>query len=93
MLPYTIIGTEDCFYCSQAKSLLMESYSDYEYFDLHRQPFLLTMFKASGYTTIPQIFSPSGKLIGGYEELVAHLEFNNQRSVQMNNSGVTNDPE
>lgn len=93
MLPYTIIGTEDCFYCSQAKSLLMESYSDYEYFDLHRQPFLLTMFKAAGYTTIPQIFSPSGKLIGGYEELVAHLEFNNQRSVQMNNSGVSHDPE
>ena len=52
----------------------MEKYSDYQYFDIVSQPWLREMFKMSKLKTVPQIFSPQGDLIGGYEELEVYVQ-------------------
>lgn len=74
MHPYVIIGQPDCVFCQKAKALLMEKYSDYQYFDLKNNPWLLELFKMSKLKTVPQIFSPEGDLIGGYEELEVYVQ-------------------
>lgn len=73
MNPYVIIGTPKCSYCNQAKSLLMDKYSDYEYYDLNKNPWIKHLFGMSDLKTVPQVFSPEGHLIGGYEDLEVHL--------------------
>ena len=73
MYPYVIIGTPTCSYCSQAKALLMDKYSDYQYFDLEKNPWIRELFKVAKIKTVPQVFTPEGSLIGGYDELVVHL--------------------
>jgi glutaredoxin len=73
MHPYVIIGTPTCSYCQQAKALLMNKYSDYEYHDLTKKPWLLELFKMSNLKTVPQVFSPEGDLIGGYEDLATYM--------------------
>lgn len=74
MYPYVIIGQPNCVFCQKAKALLMEKYSDYHYFDLKTNPWLLELFKMSKLKTVPQIFSPEGDLIGGYEELEVYVQ-------------------
>lgn len=74
MHPYVIIGQPDCVYCQKAKALLMEKYSDYEYHDITVDRWLLTFMKMSKLKTVPQVFTPEGDLIGGYEELEAHIQ-------------------
>jgi glutaredoxin len=74
MYPYVIIGQPNCVFCQKAKALLMEKYSDYQYFDIVSQPWLREMFKMSKLKTVPQIFSPQGDLIGGYEELEVYVQ-------------------
>lgn len=74
MHPYVIIGTPTCSYCQQAKARLMDKYSDYEYYDLTKNPWLLELFKMSNLKTVPQVFSPEGDLIGGYEDLVTYMD-------------------
>ncbi|MFS9669198.1 glutaredoxin family protein, partial [Klebsiella pneumoniae] len=44
MKPYVIIGQPNCVYCQKAKALLMEKYSDYQYYDIVSQPWLREMF-------------------------------------------------
>lgn len=73
MHPYVIIGSPNCSYCSQAKALLMDKYSDYQYYDLEKNPWVLSLFKIAKLKTVPQVFSPEGDLIGGYDDLVVHL--------------------
>jgi glutaredoxin len=74
MEPYIIIGTRKCTYCDQAKSLLIDRYSDYTSYDLDTHPWLKTLFKMTKLKTVPQVFRGSGELIGGYAELKVHLE-------------------
>lgn len=74
MHPYVIIGQPNCVFCQKAKALLMEKYSDYHYFDLQNNPWLLELFKMSKLKTVPQIFTPEGDLIGGYEELEVYVQ-------------------
>ena len=73
MEAYVIIGTRKCTYCDQAKSLLIDRYSDYIYYDLDTHPWLKSMFKMTKLKTVPQVFMSTGELVGGYEELKAHL--------------------
>jgi glutaredoxin len=74
MNPYVIIGAANCIYCQKAKAVLMNKYSDYNYFDLAKEPWIKDLMKLSQLKTVPQVFTPEGKLLGGYEELVAHLD-------------------
>ncbi|WMM95763.1 glutaredoxin [Roseobacter phage CRP-403] len=74
MKPYVIIGQPNCIYCTKAKSLLMDKYHDYQYFDLTVNPWLLELFKMSKLKTVPQVFSPEGDLIGGYEDLEVYVQ-------------------
>lgn len=74
MKPYVIIGQPNCVYCQKAKALLMEKYSDYQYFDIVNQPWIRELFSMSNLKTVPQIFGPQGDLIGGYEELEMYVQ-------------------
>jgi len=74
MKPYVIIGTSKCLYCDKVKSLLVDRYSDYEYHDIDKSPWLRVMFRMTPMTTVPQVFSPEGLHVGGYTDLKAHLE-------------------
>lgn len=74
MSSYIILGTAKCIYCDKAKSLLVDRFSDYTYYDLDKHPWLRVMFKMTVMTTVPQVFSPDGLHIGGYTDLKAHLE-------------------
>ena len=88
MNPYVIIGSPNCVWCSRAKSLLMEKYSDYEYHDLSVNPWLMSLFKVANIKTVPQIFAPSGELIGGYEALEKHLKTHKADKWPYEDSGV-----
>ena len=72
---YTILTRSQCTFCDSAKAFLdgvglqHTSYNVQDY----QNVWLLDLMKKAGLTTVPQVFSPEGKLIGGYTELKAHL--------------------
>jgi glutaredoxin len=37
---------------------------------------ILSLLKKAGYKTVPQIYAPDGKHIGGYEALIEYLKEN-----------------
>lgn len=68
---YTIITRNQCNFCDTAKALLRSRkrlYKTYNIQDVENR-WILTLMKGAGLTTVPQVFSPSGELIGGYKEL------------------------
>ena len=71
-----VYGTEDCVYCSKAKSLLKEKELDFKYYDIVEDD-LLDFMRQRGHATVPQVYfhSPKGEMIhwGGYTDLKARL--------------------
>ena len=71
-----VYGTEDCVYCSKAKSLLTEKELDFKYYDIVEDD-LLGFMRERGHATVPQVYfhSPKGEMIhwGGYTDLKARL--------------------
>lgn len=68
---YHIIGQHNCVYCEYACNKLDELGIPYKYEEinsLHKW-----WFSRVGFTTVPQIWH-YGKHIGGYEDLLQHLE-------------------
>lgn len=61
-----------CGYCTKAKDLFAEHQITPILLDVDR-PVIKDTLKALGHKTIPQIYL-NGKLIGGYDKLVAYLE-------------------
>jgi|TARA_B110000977_G_scaffold190715_1_gene261852 glutaredoxin len=75
-MSYVVIGTDNCGFCTKAKQLLKEKrvvFTDYS-LNSPSSKWLLTLFKQSGMTTVPQIWDSKGHHIGGYNELKEHLE-------------------
>jgi glutaredoxin len=73
---YTLVGTSKCVFCTKAKDLLIEKgvgFTSYS-LDSPSSRWLVTLFKASGMKTVPQIWDGEGNHIGGYTELAQHLE-------------------
>lgn len=70
---YVIIGRDDCPWCDKATDLLDEKDLDYNYLAIEYDKWLVTLMKKAGYTTVPLIFGPDNKVIGGYTELEALL--------------------
>jgi len=71
---YSIIASPSCGWCKRALVLLVENYMDCEIFVHDMQsPELWEEVKSYGWDSIPCIWQ-GGKFIGGYGELVEHLE-------------------
>ena len=70
---YKILGTPVCSFCNQAKELLSSKGLDYEYVDITTDPDSLKIFQDKGFRTVPQIFTDTGEHIGGYQDLLKHL--------------------
>ena len=75
---YTIIYGKYCHWCDKAKDLLDEKGIPYQSFEVGPQEgipnALRGLFRLAGLKTVPQIFDSSANHIGGYEDLVKHLE-------------------
>jgi glutaredoxin len=68
---YQIIGQHSCVYCELACARLEDLDIPYKYRSLN--PRLKRFLRRRGYTTVPQIWR-DGIHIGGYNELVKHLD-------------------
>ncbi len=68
---WVIITRDNCSFCDNAKSLLASSNRQYKVYNVQDtdNKWVLTLLKSSGITTVPQIFRPTGELVGGYAEL------------------------
>jgi len=72
---YTVVTSDGCTFCDQAKEVLLEKGVPYQEFNIttSESRWVLTILNKVGYRTVPQIFDDSGGYIGGYTELVSHL--------------------
>jgi len=68
---WVIITRDNCSFCDNAKSLLQSNNRQYKVYNVQDadNKWVLTLLKSSGITTVPQIFRPTGELVGGYTEL------------------------
>ena len=68
---YVVIARDQCNFCDQAKALLEGASLPYTTYNVQSSSskWVLTLIKRAGMTTVPQIFDPDGKHIGGYTEL------------------------
>ena len=68
---YVVITRDQCNFCDQAKALLKGANLPYTEYNVQSpsSKWVLTLIKQAGMTTVPQIFAPDGKHIGGYTEL------------------------
>ena len=75
-MSYVVVGTDKCEFCTKAKHLLREEGVGFTAYSLSSQSskWLLTLIKQAGMTPVPQIWDSEGSHIGGYTELVQHLE-------------------
>jgi glutaredoxin len=69
---YHIYTQPDCIFCLKAKELLDSLNLPYEEHDISTNENSRRYFKLRGFKTVPQIFE-SGRHIGGYVQLEAHL--------------------
>ena len=72
---YTIVTRNECWFCDAAKNLLEENALPYTQYNVQSDSskWVLTLIKQAGHTTVPQIFAPDGRHIGGYTELKEEL--------------------
>lgn len=72
---WTIYGQPTCSFCKQAKSYLETRGEQVKYIDI-LSPDDIADFQElfPGARTVPQIITPEGKKIGGYDALVALIE-------------------
>lgn len=74
MNKFIIYATETCQYCKQAKALLEERGLPYHYKLLKTTKDLVELQEDfPGAKTVPQIITPEGKKIGGYDALLQLL--------------------
>lgn len=74
MTSYKIYGTENCVWCKRAVEVLEGIEAEYDYISVGVDVTLgefQQMFQ--GATTVPQIVSPDGEHMGGYNELLTSL--------------------
>ena len=73
---YIIITRNQCNFCDSAKALLRGLGISYIVYNVqsNSSSWILTLLKKSDLKTVPQIFAPDGNHIGGYADLVTHLD-------------------
>lgn len=70
---YTVIGRQNCQFCSLALEDLTAMGEYAIYHDITADSAMKTLLLMAGFKTVPQVFSPEGQHIGGYTDLVEHL--------------------
>ena len=70
-MSYTVVGIDNCKYCTKAKHLLREKRVGFTAYSLSSpsSKWLLTLMKEAGMTTVPQIWDNEGHHVGGYTQL------------------------
>jgi len=71
---YTIWGIETCSWCILAKELLMSKNIPFNFILIRSSNLMEFLDKTNDAKSVPQIFSPTGERIGGYEDLVKHFK-------------------
>ena len=72
---FTIYTTENCVFCTKAKTLLKKHNSEYVNVILDTPEKKKDFKEKTGFKTVPQIYTDNGHHIGGYEELKKHLAY------------------
>lgn len=72
---YHILTRPDCVWCDKAKQLLEEKGEAYSASSLLDNPLLIRLMIKANLKTVPQIWQDA-EHIGGYTELVEHLNGN-----------------
>ena len=80
---FQIIGQHNCVYCEYACNKLDELGVPYKYRQINKP--LKRWFRKRGMRTVPQIWL-DGAHIGGYEELIKHLEKANVQTTSLPNA-------
>jgi len=73
---YVVITRDQCTFCDQAKALLKENNKPFVEYNIQSDSsrWVLYLLKRSSITTVPQVFSPKGSHIGGYQDLKEYIE-------------------
>ena len=74
MTTFVILGQPTCRYCDEAKKLLTLKDEAYSYLDVTKEPWVLTLLLKANLRSVPQVFAPDGKHIGGYDDLKQFLD-------------------
>ena len=70
-MSFTIISQSGCRYCRMALVHLQITDRGAKVYDIDERPWLKTLMGQAGLQSVPQIYSPQGEHIGGFDELVA----------------------
>ena len=73
MANYAMLTQSNCKYCTAAKGLLSTHGHTVDEYDVQDPTLKDTVAKLKKTNTVPQIYSPAGRFIGGYTELKEHL--------------------
>ena len=71
---YTVIAKANCPWCDKAEDLIVGKLGSVHVIDVSEEPWLRPIMLKAELKTVPQIITPEGELIHGYEALVEHLE-------------------
>lgn len=76
---WTVISQDNCKFCMDAIDELKKRGHTYVLYNIKDDSSLWvrTMVKMAGLRTVPQIFTPKGTHIGGYTQLMEHLQGSN----------------
>jgi glutaredoxin len=74
MSVFTVYATDTCSFCKQAKALLEEKGLEYKYIILNSKNLMEYLEDFPDAKTVPQIITPDGNKIGGYDALVDYLK-------------------
>lgn len=74
---FVVLGMDNCDWCTKVTKLIKEMGYEVEYKNLSEAPnlWLYSFMKQAKLKTVPQVFSPKGSYLGGYEETKAYLNY------------------
>ena len=76
---FTVLGHDQCAYCTKAIELIIQQGGDYDYIDvkLPDNKHHLDRLRNQGFSTVPQIYFHDSH-IGGYMDLLKHFKNKDQ---------------
>ena len=70
---YVMVSRRNCSFCEKAKQLINSRGGSVSHYSLEESKWILDLFKKADIKTVPQIWTYTGKHIGGYIELKEYL--------------------
>ena len=71
---YVMVSRRNCPYCDKARQLINSRGGSVSHYSLEESKWILDLFKKADLKTVPQIWTYTGKHIGGYTELKEYLD-------------------